>query len=411
MYYHQTAGGGVDSDSDGNTLGGTGALTNLASGGTSNTAFGRDALMTVTTEDFNTAFGRNALRLNEASRNTAFGHGALDANTTATSNTAVGQNTLGGCTTSPENTAVGRLALYTHQTGDGKNTAVGFQTLYSSTTGTNNTCMGTNAGYTLTTAHNNTFMGYNSGQYLQTGNGNVAIGTQAGQNLNGGNVNTAIGYQAGSSQTSGGSNTFLGANAGPGSTGTGSNNTYIGYNASPSSNSVSNEVTIGDTSVTKFRIPGLNVEVGEGVINGSATIDITTPSTGRGIHIDEDGKLISSGEFDLGRDNKKWGTVFANYLRGNGANVNALNASNISSGTLATARMGSGSPSSSNFLRGDGTWAEAGGAKEGVFYENSQTLSSNYTVTNGSNAMAAGPITIASGVTVTVGAGETLTIV
>ena len=51
------------------------------------------------------------------------------------------------------------------------------------------------------------------------------------------------------------------------------------------------------------------------------------------------------------------------------------------------------------------------GAKEGVFYENSQTLSSNYTVTNGSNAMAAGPITIASGVTVTVGAGETLTIV
>ena len=47
----------------------------------------------------------------------------------------------------------------------------------------------------------------------------------------------------------------------------------------------------------------------------------------------------------------------------------------------------------------------------GCFYENAQTVSSDYTVTNGRNAMAAGDITIASGVTVTVGADETLTIV
>ena len=46
-----------------------------------------------------------------------------------------------------------------------------------------------------------------------------------------------------------------------------------------------------------------------------------------------------------------------------------------------------------------------------IFYENSTTVSADYTVTNGSNAMAAGPITIASGVTVTVGSDETLTIV
>ena len=45
------------------------------------------------------------------------------------------------------------------------------------------------------------------------------------------------------------------------------------------------------------------------------------------------------------------------------------------------------------------------------FYENSTTVSTNYTVTNGYNAMAAGPLTINSGVTVTVGSGETLTIV
>ena len=63
----------------------------------------------------------------------------------------------------------------------------------------------------------------------------------------------------------------------------------------------------------------------------------------------------------------------------------------------------------------DGATAGGGGATGGgsdeVFYENGQTVTTSYTITNGKNAMAAGPITINSGVTVTVGSGETLTIV
>ena len=43
-----------------------------------------------------------------------------------------------------------------------------------------------------------------------------------------------------------------------------------------------------------------------------------------------------------------------------------------------------------------------GAAKNGVFYENFPTVSSNYTVTAGMNAMSAGPITINDGITVTV---------
>ena len=50
-------------------------------------------------------------------------------------------------------------------------------------------------------------------------------------------------------------------------------------------------------------------------------------------------------------------------------------------------------------------------AQNDIFWENGQTVTTNYTITNGKNAMSAGPITINSGVTVTVGAGETWTVV
>lgn len=52
-----------------------------------------------------------------------------------------------------------------------------------------------------------------------------------------------------------------------------------------------------------------------------------------------------------------------------------------------------------------------GGGSDEVFFENGQTVTTNYTITDGKNAMSAGPITINSGVTVTIGTGEVWTIV
>jgi len=62
------------------------------------------------------------------------------------------------------------------------------------------------------------------------------------------------------------------------------------------------------------------------------------------------------------------------------------------------------------------SWAAAGGGAVGggsdeIFWENDRTVTQNYTITNGKNAGSFGPITIQSGVTVTVGADETWTVV
>jgi|7_EtaG_2_1085326.scaffolds.fasta_scaffold01664_4 hypothetical protein len=63
-----------------------------------------------------------------------------------------------------------------------------------------------------------------------------------------------------------------------------------------------------------------------------------------------------------------------------------------------------------------GSWGAVGGGATGpsgnaVFWENDQTVSDDYTITNNKNAGSFGPITVATGKTVTVGAGEVWTVV
>lgn len=69
------------------------------------------------------------------------------------------------------------------------------------------------------------------------------------------------------------------------------------------------------------------------------------------------------------------------------------------------------------FLTTDGTnasWAtlntDANTTTKGL-YENNATISANYSITSGNNAMSAGPITIADGITVTIPSGSSWTVV
>ena len=63
-----------------------------------------------------------------------------------------------------------------------------------------------------------------------------------------------------------------------------------------------------------------------------------------------------------------------------------------------------------------GTWGAIGGGATGggsddAFYENTTTITSDYTITTNKNAMTAGPVTLNTGVTITVPAGSTWTVV
>jgi hypothetical protein len=217
----------------------------LTTSGTNNTAVGFAALDANISGDSNTAIGSNALGDNTASYNTAIGHQALLVNTTGDSNTAIGWNSLDANTT-------GRL-----------NVAVGIAALGSNISGSSNTVVGTLAGFNMT-SNANTAIGSNA-VANSTGTGlNTGIGSYALYTVSTGWRNTGLGDQAGYSITTGANNTMLGALAGQTGTNnltTGSNNTLIGANTAASSATVSNEVTIGNFSVNRFRVPGVQFEV------------------------------------------------------------------------------------------------------------------------------------------------------
>jgi hypothetical protein len=85
--------------------------------------------------------------------------------------------------------------------------------------------------------------------------------------------------------------------------------------------------------------------------------------------------------------------------------------SNLSGNTLLSGGIYTVIYNGTNWILSGGGGSGGGASAGGFLYENTQTLSQNYTITTGKNAMCAGNVVIASGVTLTVPSGSRWVIV
>ena len=422
--------GGVTSDAQENTVGGTNAGDSFnGTNALRNTLFGYDAGTDITNADDATAVGRNALgSLSVGARNTAVGAGAGSNITYSDNNTCIGYNAgntggSGNLVDGVNNILLGYEARATATnvsnevtigneqitkfripginfilkdnggtptqghvltvdgsgeagfaaggvSSDAQGNTVGGSNAGDSFNGTNaqyNTLIGKDAGTAITNAIRNTVLGYQALQtntnssynvaigyralYTQNittnpaGGQNVAIGDRAGYDVTDGRNSVYVGAGAGFNVTNGGENVIIGSYCGTQLT-TGSNCIIFGQGAQASANNVSNEVTIGDSNITKFRVPGISLS------------------------IERNGAVIA-------------GVVTATSFSGSGANLTNLPPS-----------------------------APVGGASTNqVFFENDKLVEVNYQITSTKNAMTAGPISVSAGIAVTVPSGCSWTIV
>jgi len=101
--------------------------------------------------------------------------------------------------------------------------------------------------------------------------------------------------------------------------------------------------------------------------------------------------------------------------------VSATDAIRVAAGTTAERPTGAAGMIRYNSTLGQfegygAAWGTIGGGAKGggsddIFYENGQTVTTNYTITTNKNAMTAGPVTINAGATVTVPSGSTWVVV
>jgi uncharacterized coiled-coil protein SlyX len=165
----------------GNTAEGQNALLSLTTG-QYNTGIGIFSVLSLTDGNFCTGIGAGTLLANTADQNTATGAGALFSSTTGEENTANGTFALFSNTEGNQNTAVGDNALFSN-TEAGFNTATGHSALFSNTSGSSNTANGQSALFDNTTGDSNVAVGFIALSNNTGGSGNIALGAGAGFNV------------------------------------------------------------------------------------------------------------------------------------------------------------------------------------------------------------------------------------
>jgi hypothetical protein len=288
-----------------NTIMGLEAGQAMTTGSTSNTFNGYRTGRSNTTGQSGTFIGAKAGQANTTGANNTFlGVNSGLLNTTGGSNLFVGFNAGQANTTPSNNSFVGPLAGFSNTTGT-NNTFLGFSTGYYNTTGNNGTFVGRDAGQSNTTGTNNTFVGVNSGLSNTTGGNNTSVGRDAGYSNTTGASNTFLGQNSGYANTTGSNNTFIGLGSGRYITGgatantTPNNGIYLGFDVRASADNNTNEtvigyqatgngsntVTLGNTSVLRTFLTGLNLKAGSATA-GTAPIKmlsgtlLTTPEAG-----------------------------------------------------------------------------------------------------------------------------------
>ena len=108
------------------------------------------------------------------------------------------------------------------------------------------------------------------------------------------------------------------------------------------------DVTVGVLTVTNTLAVGGTVSIG-----GTLTYEDVTNVDAVGLITARNGIVVGSG-ITLSKDGD---VFFTGIATGNGSGLTDLNATQLTSGTVPTARLGSGTASSSTFLRGDSTFA------------------------------------------------------
>ena len=130
------------------------------------------------------------------------------------------------------------------------------------------------------------------------------------------------------------------------------------------------------------------------------------------------GSVAGANEFEIneaGTSKKVTGTQIATFVfSGNEITMPGTGSLTVQKGTTAerpgtpTAGMIRYNSTTGGFEGYTTDWGSIGGGASagGVIYENAVTISSNYTLSTTKNGLSVGPITIASGVSVTVPSGQ-----